>query len=120
MGCAWPWRPRWAGLWQQIRTHRLALGGDVAFLFQLLADDGVASPRVIDVGSGGRRVTPNCVGLDLRHAPGVDLQGDAAALPIRSCACDAVVATDVLMYVLDPVQVVAEMVRIVRPGGIVF
>ena len=45
--------------------------------------------------------------------------GDARALPVASDSYDAVVAGLVLNFVPDPAPAVAEMVRAVRPGGVV-
>src|SRR5215831_106089 len=45
--------------------------------------------------------------------------GDARALPINSASFDAVVSGLVLNFVPEPQLAVAEMVRVVRPGGMV-
>ncbi len=112
---------QWTDLRQQIRTHRLAQkGGDLELLLQLLKESGCTEPRILDVGSGGRRITPGAIGLDMRRGAGVDLQADATRLPIRSGSCDAAVATDVLMYVQDPAAAAAELIRVLKPGGIIF
>jgi SAM-dependent methyltransferase len=46
-------------------------------------------------------------------------QGDAMALPFSAERFDAAVMALVLVFVLDPTKGVAEMVRVVGPGGIV-
>ncbi len=46
-------------------------------------------------------------------------QGDAMALPFPADRFDAAVMALVLVFVPDPAKGVAEMVRVVRPGGIV-
>src|SRR5262245_33636669 len=46
-------------------------------------------------------------------------QGDAMALPFPADRFDAAVMALVLVFVPDPARGVAEMVRVVRPGGIV-
>ena len=43
--------------------------------------------------------------------------GDAARIPLDDDAVDAVFAERVLMYVVDAPAVVAEMMRVLRPGG---
>ncbi len=44
-------------------------------------------------------------------------QGDAMALPYADDSFDAAVMALVIFFVPDPVQGIAEMVRVVRPGG---
>jgi SAM-dependent methyltransferase len=54
-------------------------------------------------------------------APGTDvgvLRGDAARLPFVDGAFDAVITSEVLEHVLDDVGALAEMVRVLRPGGL--
>src|SRR5262245_20445822 len=46
-------------------------------------------------------------------------QGDAMALPFPADRFDAAVMALVLVFVPDPAKGVAEMVRVVRPGGTV-
>jgi ArsR family transcriptional regulator len=45
------------------------------------------------------------------------LQGDLRELPIADAACDAALLVLALSYVPSPAKVVAEMTRILRPGG---
>jgi SAM-dependent methyltransferase len=49
----------------------------------------------------------------------VDLQvGDAGALPFPAARFDVVLAVTVLCFVEKPAQAVAEMARVLRPGGV--
>jgi ubiquinone/menaquinone biosynthesis C-methylase UbiE len=96
--------------------------------------------RVLDVGSGlgddiraiAARVGPNgrCVGIDrsatmLAEAwrrtsvagPIQFVQADATALPFPDATFDAARADRVLMFLPDPQLAVAEMARVLRPGG---
>jgi ubiquinone/menaquinone biosynthesis C-methylase UbiE len=97
--------------------------------------------RVLDVGCGTgdhvRIMAPlvapgSAVGVDLsaaliacaqrRAAPGqanVHFQvGDAGELPFTDGAFDRVVASQVLLHLADPWRAVAEMRRVLRPGGL--
>ncbi len=45
-------------------------------------------------------------------------QADAAALPFDDCSFDAVVAMHMLYHMADPAAGVAEMARVLKPGGV--
>jgi SAM-dependent methyltransferase len=53
----------------------------------------------------------------LANAPAQFRQGDAMALPWPDAAFDAAVMALVIFFVPDPAKGVAEMARVVRPGG---
>jgi ubiquinone/menaquinone biosynthesis C-methylase UbiE len=94
---------------------------------------GGAVGRVLDVGCGTGRNLPlfdrgaRVIGLDptrdsllaaRRRAPDVPLvQGDAQALPFRAGAFDTVVSGLVFCSVPDPARGLAEVKRVLRPGG---
>jgi ubiquinone/menaquinone biosynthesis C-methylase UbiE len=96
--------------------------------------------RWIDVGCGNGAFTEllfqNCApgevqGIDpseaqlafARTKPGIGsatlLQGDAMALPFDAGRFDAAVMALVIFFVPEPAKGVAEMTRVVRPGGLV-
>ena len=50
-------------------------------------------------------------------APGGALNGDALARPARDETFDAVIASEVLEHVWDDAGAIAELVRVLRPGG---
>jgi ubiquinone/menaquinone biosynthesis C-methylase UbiE len=96
--------------------------------------------RLLDVGCGcgedvralARRVAPTgrAVGVDLSETliakaregvvePGVELRvADAHRLPFPDASFDAARVERTLQHVEDPARVLAEMARVVRPGGI--
>jgi ubiquinone/menaquinone biosynthesis C-methylase UbiE len=47
------------------------------------------------------------------------VQGDAIALPFENGQCDAALMALVIFFAPDPARGVAEMVRVVGPGGMV-
>lgn len=89
--------------------------------------------RVLEVGCGGGHVLARFgqarrTGIDLspamlartrrRHADAVPLiQGIAEVLPVRSGSQDVVLCTEVLEHTREPAQVIAELMRVVRPQG---
>lgn len=106
---------------------------------QPLLDAADARPgdRALDVACGtgvvaravAERVAPHgaVTGLDLnaamlsvarKVAPMVDWQqGDASALPFDDDAFDLVTCQSAIFFFPDPVQALAEMARVTRPGG---
>jgi SAM-dependent methyltransferase len=95
---------------------------------------GLVGARVLDVGAGSGAVSKavaaaggRSVALDrsldmLSHRTDTRLPAvvaDARHLPFADACFDLVVAAFVLSHVSDPIQVLAEARRVVRPGGAV-
>ncbi|KPK85326.1 MAG: hypothetical protein AMJ81_03790 [Phycisphaerae bacterium SM23_33] len=59
------------------------------------------------------------VGADMRHGPGVDLVLDLHAIDLPDQAAGTVLLLDTLEHVEYPRKAIAEVQRILRPGGIV-
>jgi SAM-dependent methyltransferase len=58
------------------------------------------------------------VGVDLvRHGPEVTQLGDVTALPLESSSFDALICIHVLEHVVDDRAAIAELFRVLRPGG---
>jgi SAM-dependent methyltransferase len=90
---------------------------------------------VLEVGCGTgaicaslqRATGAKVVGLDLRHdflsyagfinPSGIYIQGDALALPVSTASFDCAVCHYFLLWATQPVAALAEMRRVVRPGG---
>lgn len=84
---------------------------------------------VLDIGSKsakGRYSFKNgldavkVIALDIVPCEGVDIAGDAHRLPVRSETIDCVVLVSVLMYIANPQHVIAEIMRVLRPGGLIY
>jgi SAM-dependent methyltransferase len=57
------------------------------------------------------------VGVDLRQSPLVDVVARAEQIPLASGQFDLVICTQLLEYVPEPGVVIAEIQRLLRPGG---
>jgi 2-polyprenyl-6-hydroxyphenyl methylase/3-demethylubiquinone-9 3-methyltransferase len=87
---------------------------------------------LVDIGCGAGVLAPHIAHLGYQHV-GVDvvlgsaaiarergvtvIVGDARAIPLSDACADVVVAGEVLEHVPDLDRVVAEVIRILRPGG---
>jgi 2-polyprenyl-6-hydroxyphenyl methylase/3-demethylubiquinone-9 3-methyltransferase len=91
-----------------------------------------AGSVLLDIGCGGGVLAPHVAAKGHRHV-GVDLspaalalardrgitvaRADAARLPFQDAVADVVVAGELLEHVEDSAGVVAEAIRVLRPGG---
>ena len=100
MGCPYP-APRWN---KAVKSVLRELGQDA---------------KILDLGSGLDRRTPNTINLEIEATPNVDVVGDGHSLPFKDAIFDAVISEAVLEHVQNPTQVVAEMHRVLKPGGYV-
>lgn len=80
---------------------------------------------VVDVGCGSRPYEPlfasrarSYVGVDIAPGPTVDVVAPATALPFPDDSFDCAVCSQVLEHVPQPELVVAELHRVLRPGGV--
>jgi SAM-dependent methyltransferase len=88
-----------------------------------LLDVGAAFGFAVDAArragwrSLGIEVSEAAVRRAARVAPGRIVRGDAAALPFAAGSFDAVTLWDVLEHLPDPHAAIAEIARVLRPGG---
>nr|WP_199702362.1 class I SAM-dependent methyltransferase [Jiangella rhizosphaerae] len=138
--------PDRATLSRSVRLFRafLAEQRDPDHFYGVLAADSVAQlsdyadlrgALVLDVGGGPgyfrdafRRAGARYVSVDSdlgelsargRPEPGT-VMGSGMALPIRDAAADVCYSSNVLEHVPDPWAMAEEMLRVTRPGGVVF
>ena len=113
---------------------------DPARFYTLLAEDSVALLRqhvdlagsvVLDVGAGPVHFARAFAGAGARYGPldhdeSVEsvgrggIVGSALQLPIASGSVDVVFCSNLLEHVEHPEQAADELVRVTRPGGVVF
>ncbi len=58
--------------------------------------------------------------LSLGAAPTGAILGDGCQIPVRDHAIDVCFSSNVLEHVKDPAKLVDEMVRVTRPGGVIY
>jgi len=57
--------------------------------------------RIVDLGAGGRRISPNTVAVDFVAGPDTDVVGDVQRLPFLDGSVDLVFATGLFEHVAD-------------------
>jgi 2-polyprenyl-3-methyl-5-hydroxy-6-metoxy-1,4-benzoquinol methylase len=79
---------------------------------------------ILDIGCGDKPYKPlfdgfaqDYIGVDTREEPQVDIVAPADAIPVESEKYDCVICTQMLEHVPDPAAVVAEIYRVLAPGG---
>jgi SAM-dependent methyltransferase len=77
-------------------------------------------PLVLNVGGGPYRVTEHELVLNLAPFANVDVVADAHRIPLADDTLDSVFSLAVLEHVADPRRVVAEMIRVLKPGGYLY
>lgn len=84
-----------------------------------------ASARVADIGCGSRPYEPlfdgyaaEYVGVDYAEGRGVDVVAPAESLPLEDGSFDCVISSQVIEHVARPDLAVAEIRRILKPGGL--
>jgi SAM-dependent methyltransferase len=82
---------------------------------------------VLDLGAKASRCKavlgrelPGYLSTDIAFDSSLDFLSDAHAIPLRSESIDAVLCVSVLMYCENPFVVLDEMLRILKPGGVIY
>ncbi len=76
--------------------------------------------RLLEIGSGSRRIHERAINLDLMPFENVDIMADGHSLPFASESLDVVVIDVVLEHVAYPEIIVSEIHRTLKKGGLVY
>ena len=88
--------------------------------WDLLINRNGESTKILNVGSGSTRLDKKVTNLDVFPFPNVDIVADAHSIPLPDNSYDSVWIEAVLEHVKDPIKVVSEIYRVLKPGGYVF
>lgn len=102
----------------------------IAFSALAEASAHVPNARFLDIGSGilgglnhsglSAHVRSHLLPLEIAPTSGVGVVGDAHKLPFRDDSLDGALIQGVLEHVRDPIRVVGEIFRTLKPGAPVF
>lgn len=76
--------------------------------------------RIVNVGSGAKPVDPRVINVDFVAEPGVDLVANVYSLPFRDSSVDMLIAESIFEHLETPSAAVAEIHRVLKPGGTLF
>ncbi len=126
-----------------VRLFRLEQSEPERFYRELAADSvrqvtrytTVADRLVLDIGGGPGHFTAEFRGRGARcllvepdaaelgaggSRPAGAVRGDGTRLPVADGAADVCFSSNVLEHVRDPARMLAEMIRVTRPGGVIY
>ena len=103
----------------------IPLGLDIGAYIRMLRTNGIGraaktvARKILGIDSAYRKTLAHELGA--RRFPHIRiLQGDATSMSFEDCQFDIVHCNSVLHHVLNPAAALAEMVRVVRPGGLAY
>jgi SAM-dependent methyltransferase len=79
-----------------------------------------SSLRILEIGSGVRKINPNVVNLDIGLFSNVDVVGDGHHLPFLNNSFDGVIIEVVLEHIREPERVISEIHRVLKRDGYVY
>ena len=71
----------------------------------------------LNLGAANTRLHTRLLNLDLFDAQNVQVISDGGLLPFKDSSLDVVVAQEVLEHIYDPFSAIAEVARVLKPGG---
>ncbi|MBP9773597.1 MAG: class I SAM-dependent methyltransferase [Candidatus Peribacteraceae bacterium] len=72
---------------------------------------------LLNIGSGVHTFTANVLNVDIFYYKGVDIVADATRLPLADNSIDGIICESLLEHVPDPNAIMADMLRVLKPGG---
>lgn len=115
------WFKRWPNFYHFITNLIVPVlfnGLTVKRFLKRFPEDGRLS--ILNVGAGPIRYHVDAVGVDLFPFMATDVLADAAELPFADAVFDVTCSEQVLEHVSRPFDMVHEMIRVTKPGGLVY
>jgi SAM-dependent methyltransferase len=102
-------------------TENVSAMGYDADMLAVIDEASANGGYTLDAGAGSKsQIFPNVVNLEIVDYESTDVLGVGQRLPFRDACFDAVLSIAVLEHVDDPFQCASELVRVLKPGGILF
>jgi len=100
----------------EARARLIPPAGEGSLLIDLACGGGLLAPHVRGYRHVGLDLSPTALPV-ARSRGVVPVRGDVLHLPFADAVADVVVAGEVLEHVSEPLVLVAEACRVLRPGG---
>lgn len=75
---------------------------------------------ILNLGSGVSVVREDVINIDFFPFDNVDFVADISNLPFADNSVDAVICEEVLEHVANPINVISEIYRVMKPGALVY
>ncbi len=108
------WRAR---LRSFVKPPSIVYDLDTARRYSWIYDTRGLDTLILSIGGGPGRENPRVINLNIDAFDSVDLVADGTNLPLADESMDTVTCNAVLEHVRNPADLVAEMARVLKPGG---
>ncbi len=75
---------------------------------------------IVNLGSGPKKIREDVINIDLYPFPNVDIVANVTRVPLKNNSVDIAISEFLLEHVKNPQAVVNEIIRILKPGGLVY
>ena len=100
-----------------LRPPSIVYDEDLARRHSWIYDTRGSETLVLWIGGGPGRENPRVINLNLEAFDSVDLVADATNLPLVDESVDTVTGNAIIEHLPNPMDLVAEMHRVLKPGG---
>jgi SAM-dependent methyltransferase len=100
-----------------LRPPSIVLDTDLPRRHSWIYDTHGLDTLVLSIGGGPGRENPRAINLNVDAFDSVDLVADGMNIPLIDQCVDTVTCNAVIEHVPDPVVLVSEMHRVLKPGG---